>query len=103
MVVLVVGATYAFFYFRKKLTPKEEPLIIEVEALDPNLSQGYGFIIDGKIILRDNKTPLIMKSKELAEETLREEFHGKGQIVFQKWDVEKQQLILGKVQEHGTN
>ena len=103
MVALVMGAIYAFFYFKDGVKLKEQSTVIEVESVNPDLTQGYGFIVDGKVVLNDNKTPMLIKTKKIAEELLVEAFCGKGEIVYQKWDVDKQQLILGKVQKRGAN
>lgn len=103
MVALLVGATVALFYFKNKITPKKKLATIEVESLDPKLTQGYGFIVNDKLILKDDKTPYLCKEKSLAEQTLKEFFHGKGKIIYQKWDMKTQQVRIGEVREHGAN
>jgi len=103
MTALLVGAIIAFFYFKGRFTPKKKLAIVEIERLDPELTQGYGFIVNDKLILKDDKTPYIYKEKALAEQTLKDFFHGKGQIVYQKWDMKKQQVRIGEVRESGTN
>lgn len=78
-------------------------MVIEVEGINPNLTQGYGFVVDDRIILKDDKTPMLIRTKESAEKILVDLFNSRGEIVYQKWDLEKRQVTLGKVKQHGTN
>ena len=82
---------------------KEKGSIIEVDAVDPDMTQGYGFIVDQRVVLSFDNKPLLFENEEVAKECLIDRFNGAGEIVYQKWDVEKQQLILGKVVYSGTN
>ena len=106
LAILIAGGVFAIY----KILPTtsiakldKESLIIEVDEVNPNMTQGYGFIVDGKVVLSYDNKPLLFKNRAIAKECLRDKFSGAGEIIYQKWDVEKQQLILGRVQQRGAN
>lgn len=104
LLVLSVGGLLLYIInpnlFRRKKR-KIRP-VIEVDRVDPSRSEGWGFIVKGQIVLH-NGQPLVFPKKEAALDYMGSKFPKNGQLIYQRWDLEKKELILGEVVKRGTN
>lgn len=100
----LVGAAIvgAYFAYKTWKDGQPKPAIIEIEGFHQDKTQGYGLIINGKIILRDDMKPLLFDKEHIAREILREKYHDQGEVVYQKWDLKTNQLKIGKVIKRGS-
>ena len=76
--------------------------IIEIDKLREDLTEGWGFTVNNQIVLQDNN-PFIFNNKKTAEDYLASKFPKNGKLIYQRWDLEKRQLIVGEVRQRGTN
>ncbi len=95
--ILVVEKTYQFWSkYRSFFKPKGP--IIDVEYYNKEVVEGYGFIVDGHVVLTPERTPFVFKEKHKAAKYLKEKYGGKnGGIVYQKWEPKTRSVKIGRV------
>jgi len=92
-----------FFKVYQSRPKKVKPLVIEIESYNPDFLEGWGFIVDGRIILNYDQTPLLFKKKVDAIACLRDKYQDVGELVYQRWDVKASKVYVGEVRKNGTN
>lgn len=99
IVSLVALAGLGLLLFWKKLRYKKpQGLVIDVDYYAKETLEGFGFIVEGKVVLSQNKTPIVFSDKLEAAKYLRDKYGGKdGGIVYQKWEPKTRTVKIGRV------
>lgn len=82
---------------------RPKPLVIEIEKFNPDFLEGWGFVVEGRIILDYDQTPLLFKKKTDATVCLMEKYKNNGDLVYQRWDTKTRKVYVGEVRKRGTN
>jgi len=112
MTVLIIGSFSVFIGLlllelaKVALTrylARPKPLVIEIEKFNPDFLEGWGFVVEGRVILDYDQTPLLFKKKTDAAVCLRDKYENSGDLVYQRWDTKTRKVYVGEVQKRGTN
>jgi len=97
---LAISAGVLLFFIKNR-KPKKLPTTVEVESLPDNITEGFGYTKGKSVVLNEQGVPYLYKTIREAQNNMRK-VKGIDKIIYQKWDLETQTLVVREV-KHGPN
>lgn len=92
---LILLAGVGFYLWKNRPKPEPAPVVM-IEKLPEKLTKGFGYIQGKSLLLNKEGVPYLYGTYGEAKSKM-ERVEGASGIVYQKWDMDTQQVFIGEV------